>query len=78
MDDSQIPNWVAPHEVKDYLARKKGYRSDYQMRFGEAIKAHMAGDSSLLDAFENNDAILQAMRSGSLRYGGFKQTRNSH
>ena len=51
-------------------ARKEGYASDYQMRFSKAIKAHMAGDSSLLDEFEAQDPVLQARRNGSLRYTG--------
>lgn len=67
---TELPSWVSAGEQKDYLARKEGYASDYQMRFSQAINAHRMGDSSLLDEFEANDPILQARRRGSLRYSG--------
>lgn len=67
---SEFPSFVSATEQKDYLARKEGYASNYQMRFSQAINAHRMGDSSLLDEFEANDPVLQARRRGSLRYSG--------
>jgi hypothetical protein len=60
---------VSPYDLpEEKAAYKEGYASDYQRRFSEAIQAHMAGDSSLLDAFEAQDPVLQARRRGSLRF----------
>lgn len=71
--DTEFPSWVSPGEQKDYSAQKQGYRSDYQMRFSQALNAHRMGDSSLLDDFEANDPVLQARRRGSLRYPGYPE-----
>ncbi len=60
---------VSPYDLpEEKAAHKAGYASDYQMRFSQAIQAHMAGDSSLLDEFEAQDPVLQARRRGSLRF----------
>jgi len=62
---------IGPYDQpKEKAAYAEGYRSDYQMRFSKAIEAHRLGDSSLLDEFEASDPILQARKSGSLRYAG--------
>lgn len=48
----------------DLDARKEGYRSDYHRRHSLAIKAYMAGDSSLIDEFESRDPVVQSRRRG--------------
>ena len=37
-----IPSWVSPGEVKDYVARKQGYKSHYAMEHTQAVTHYMS------------------------------------
>lgn len=52
MDNPQVPSFVRSHEIPDYLARKQGYKSHYDMEHSKAVRHYMdTKDYSKLESF---------------------------
>lgn len=50
--DISIPSWVLPGQTQDYLARKQGYKSQYDMEHTQAVRHYMGTkDYSKLEEF---------------------------